>query len=180
MVRVRNFEQRDQHDVMRIWVKGLDQTIDESSWYLSMIFKLAFKRIKARCTAPDGDMANIFKTYCRPGLSQCFVAVDETDEVIGCVIVKRGRGEEISEADRTSKETSIIRMSVDKAHRRRGVGKALLEACEEYSKVENVNTVVLTTANPAGIIFYKSLGFVTESTFFNGVGENMIKRLSER
>jgi len=91
--------------------------------------------------------------------STVFIAEDETPQPLGFATVSRTRhftGEP---------QAYIGELAVDETVEGRGVGKALVHACEAWAREQGLTQLVLETgaANERGRRFYDHLGFREES-----------------
>ena len=101
----------------------------------------------------------------------CFVAVED-DRIVGQVEAKlhapfeSARFQTIAELGGMRGE--INSLGVLTSHRRRGIGKALMEAAEEWLRGRGARVVMLDTflRSPDSVPFYESLGYERVSVIF--------------
>jgi RimJ/RimL family protein N-acetyltransferase len=88
---------------------------------------------------------------------QYFIVAELAGEIVGSGTICR-------EARPTMRHAASLGMSVDAAHRRRGIGRALLQALVDWAREQGLRRVALQvmTRNAAGIALYKKMGFVEE------------------
>ncbi len=60
--------------------------------------------------------------------------------------------------------TWIEEITVDKTHRRKGIGKSLMQSAEEWAKEKDCRLVALATRRAAD--FYKSMSYQESATYF--------------
>ncbi len=60
-------------------------------------------------------------------------------------------------------EAAIFRMAVDPSLRRRGLGRALMDAAHAHAAAHGATIISLETGNEASKKFYASLGYTSES-----------------
>lgn len=180
LVIVRPIEEKDQKDVAQIWHSGLQQTVQHCPWFVRPWIRAAFGRMAKRSFEENGDIgpngSNLVKKW-KNGNRCMFVATfkEHPEKVVGCVGVKRGPNEhddnvkgdkdDINVANPLDDNqiASIWKMSVAETARRRGVGRALLEAAEEWARKQHqpcrIHTMQLVTMNPAAAQFYLQQGY---------------------
>lgn len=90
----------------------------------------------------------------------CFWVAEATDSkiVVGCVGLKRENKDNM-------KEGELVRMSVCKNQRGKGIGQLLIKNLVSYCSKVNINRVVFTTANPDSAKFYSKNGFILYNRF---------------
>lgn len=94
------------------------------------------------------DLANIQDTYLSKG---CFFVAEENQQILGCAGVERT----------SPTDGKLRRMHVQKTHRRKGIGKALLQQIKQWCTENNVKQLYLSTDTrmQQGIAFYQKNGF---------------------
>jgi GNAT superfamily N-acetyltransferase len=113
----------------------------------------------------DADLATVGADW------NCFVAVED-GRIVGQVEAKlhppfeSARFQTIAElADFRGEVNSLGVLS---SHRRRGIGKALMEAAEEWLRGRGARVVILDTflRSPESVPFYESIGYERVSVIF--------------
>jgi N-acetylglutamate synthase-like GNAT family acetyltransferase len=154
MIRTRQFRKEDQEAVVEVYRKGLCSYTNENS--LPEIPQLTSRFVESKC-CPEGDMYDIELSYIAGNdkRSNFFVAEDEAGKIVGCVGVIPS-----TEFD-PNEYLELVRMSVDNNCRGAGVANKLLEALEDWARLQGYNKVNLTTLDgmvPA-VKFYSKNGF---------------------
>ena len=111
---------------------------------------------------PDGDVgpcgSNLVTNWISCNTDRTMLVACLEDKCVGCVCVKVGS--DIQKAEPNSTVASIWRLSVDEAVRRRGYGKALMDAAEEWARKQGCTQMCLETANPtAGKFYTETMGY---------------------
>jgi GNAT superfamily N-acetyltransferase len=87
-----------------------------------------------------------------------WIAVED-DAVVGdlyCILLPLSAGE--------GRELLLYDIGVRQAWRRRGVGRALLEAMEQWMRENGVTDVWVLADNPAAVEFYRACGFSMDAS----------------
>jgi GNAT superfamily N-acetyltransferase len=113
----------------------------------------------------DDDLATVGKDW------NCFVAVED-GRIVGQVEAKlnppfeSARFQTIAELGSVRGEVNSL--GVLSSHRRRGIGKALMEAAEEWLRGRGAHVVILDTflRSPESVPFYDSIGYERVSVIF--------------
>ena len=172
-VSIRPLLPEDSSKVTEIWLKGLQQTIDTSSWIIWPLVSFFMPMLASHATSEDGDFGpngkNLEKhwTKSETGDRAMFVAeltyLDSTSglpatKVVGCCAVKRGLKEsEISPPECT--DYSVFRLSVDEECRGMGVAKKLMDTVEDWAKKNGALKISLNTGNAVAAKFYAKNGY---------------------
>ena len=90
-----------------------------------------------------------------------FVAVDQSQEVIGCVVLVP-----LDEAQQTSQ---LIQMAVKNTYQGKGVGKQLVEVLESFALDKGIHTIECHARQEA-VNFYLKLGYEIYGEPFEEVG----------
>ncbi|WP_347331628.1 GNAT family N-acetyltransferase [Marinimicrobium locisalis] len=120
---------------------------------------------------PGEDIsACIFEGDNDPGTAH-FGAIDEKNNVVGIASVYRKKEPSM----KTENSHQLRAMATDSTCRRKGVGKLLLAAAEEYAKAEG-SSLIWANARSAAIGFYIKAGYSLASNEFNieGVGPHYL------
>jgi GNAT superfamily N-acetyltransferase len=119
----------------------------------------------ARETRRDMTPHALATTWAVPRASAFFVA-ELGGVVVGCVgvlgrhtLYKEALGLGAASAARAAPEASLWRLSVDAAVRRRGVGRALVDAAESWCVAHGFTRVSLVCGNPRSKRAYARLGY---------------------
>jgi N-acetylglutamate synthase-like GNAT family acetyltransferase len=138
IIRVRQFHQDDQLQVIRLYREAmLSYTLENS---IPEIPPLCRKFVEGKC-GPGGDMHDINQYFLQQGPpSNFFVAINDRDEIIGCV------GAIPSSQWNQAEFIELVRMCVANSYRGSGVGNILLKAFEDWAtslgfKKINLNTL---------------------------------------
>ena len=113
----------------------------------------------------DGDMATVGTDW------NCFVALED-GRIVGQVEAKLHAPFESSRfqtmADLGDVRGEVNSLGVLTSHRRRGIGKALMEAAEEWLRGRGARVVTLDTflRSPESVPFYESIGYERISVIF--------------
>jgi RimJ/RimL family protein N-acetyltransferase len=102
------------------------------------------------------EQAHIEKLICAP--DNCLFLVAELGgEIVGIADIGRF-------SRQTERHVASIGLSVDAAHRRQGIGMALMRAILAWARTKELSRIELKvfTRNMAAIALYKKLGFVEE------------------
>jgi GNAT superfamily N-acetyltransferase len=113
----------------------------------------------------DADLATVGMDW------NCFVAVED-DRIVGQVEAKlhppfdSARFQTI--AGLGSARGEVNSLGVLSSHRRRGIGKALMAAAEEWLRGRGASIVILDTflRSPESVPFYESIGYERVSVIF--------------
>lgn len=135
MIKVRNFQKQDQDDAKEIILHGLEDHFGFIDYSLN----------------PDLD--DIEKNYVQKG-HVFVVAFDSTwKEIIGT-------GALLIDAEGSKGE--IVRVSVDKNFRRRGIGKKITQVLIQKAEKKSLSAVIVATEHDwsDALGLYRSLGFV--------------------
>ena len=178
---IRAFQPSDAADVARLWKEGLAQTTDTISWLClpkKLCMCLLLKQMEVSAFGKRGDVGPNGKNLAghwggvqADDLSSCklmLVAVDtrNNDAVVGCCGVTRGTDEKKDVVDKAETDVfSIWRLSVSAEARGRGLGRRLMNACEEAARLRGGKKMELYTGNPAASKFYLKLGYKKTSAF---------------
>lgn len=117
--------------------------------------------------SPDGDAIVALEraTQDRP-LTLGAVLREADPDVAGAVLVAREDGAVVgmASARRLGDEAHVIRLAVDPAHRRRGVGRALLDGLVAWAADVGAPTLLLEVraGNTAALALYAGAGFVVD------------------
>ena len=170
-INIRSFEERDSATVTRIWVDGLEQTVQAASLFTRPLWRRLMMNLANQATSIDGDMGpngiNLNKVWGNNNNENddriMFVAERNdgiTNEIIGVCCIKRGEHE--NDIPPTGYPIySIWRMSVDDRVRRCKVGSLLMLKAEEWAKSKGGKKITLMTGNSMASKFYQSLGYKT-------------------
>jgi GNAT superfamily N-acetyltransferase len=113
----------------------------------------------------DGDMATVGTDW------NCFLALED-GRIVGQVEAKLHAPFESSRfqtmADLGDVRGEVNSLGVLTSHRRRGIGKALMEAAEEWLRGRGARVVTLDTflRSPESVPFYESIGYERISVIF--------------
>ena len=184
----------DGADCCRIWIAGLEQTCEQSNFIMRPIFRSAFAGMARKMTSPDGDFGvdgeNIERNYFadhsdrimmvavltttadspsgESGGNSASVTVSVSGRVVGCLCVKRGTSESLSEIAHESETVfTVNRVSVDASARNLKVGTKLMNEAEKWAKARGATKMSLHTGNPIASKFYVKLNY--EKIGFFGV-----------
>jgi ribosomal protein S18 acetylase RimI-like enzyme len=113
----------------------------------------------------DADLATVGEGW------NCFVAVED-GRIVGQVEAKlhppfeSARFQTIAELERPRGEVNSL--GVLTSHRRRGIGKALMDAAESWLRERGARVVILDTflRSPESVPFYESIGYERVSIIF--------------
>ena len=155
---IRPFAPGDSAAVAAIWVDGLWQTVDSTSGIMLIVMRQAMARLERSATAPEGDVgpdgANLAAHWLsHDGRRMLVAAMVDSDVVVGCCGVMRGMDEKKS-APAGCDVCSVWRVSVAENARRRGVATALMNAAEDWARMEGSSRMRLVTGNPIAATFY--------------------------
>ena len=185
VVTVRRYKPDDGPIVAKIWLDGLQQTIDESWWIFQGLFRYLFDIESKKVLSNDGDIGpdgvNIQEFWIDQQNSEFLVATIN-DKVVGCVGLKvgttsleKGNEKEDNTTSSIDKElVSVWRLSVDENFRRMGAASKLMEACHDWAKGQGAKQMTLNTGNPVASKFYLKLGYEYETWYSIGT---LIKNL---
>jgi GNAT superfamily N-acetyltransferase len=185
-VEIRPLRAHDACQAAKIWVSGLQQTIDhiedlKRKEEIARFFKQSAEQecSKGGCVGPNGEGLVEFWCYKTTAAANCrrmFVAVRE-DKVLGLVGVKRGMDyRKFPATDDDDYGTfSIWKMSV--LERRSGIGRKLIWAVEDWVRQQDdTQKIRLYTGNPIAAMFYVSMGYsVFEMKEHYGVYEKVLQ-----
>jgi len=160
--------------ICRIWCGGLDQTTEACQWNISKyLVSHMMDKLKEHATSNEGDVgpdgSNLEKHWMDKSdramlVAECTDDVDNGDtdviskrRIVGCCGVKIGTSE--SEVGPEVDVGSVWRVSVDKAARSKGVGKALMNKAESWISEKRCTKMQLVTGNRIAANFYKSIGY---------------------
>lgn len=109
--------------------------------------------IENACFETDRLSRRNFQWMLSKGNAQLFVALDVSEWVVGYLIILFHRGTSLAR---------IYSMAVDQAHRRRGIGRLLMEAADEAAKQYNCaySRLEVRKDNLGAIQFYKKLHYL--------------------
>ncbi|KAL4499156.1 hypothetical protein ABPG72_017058 [Tetrahymena utriculariae] len=137
--------------------------------------KLAKQAVHYSESIAENDLDDIKGTYLSQDDKNFWVAVDEYDNVCGCVSLSNQMpmetqyhlGKYIKENDGI-KVAEVKRMVVNPNYRRRGIGIKLCNEAINFAKQKNFRAIVNTTVtlNQPLIGLYKKAGFFKVSSFF--------------
>lgn len=163
---IRPLQPQDAAQAAKIWVDGLQQTIDQvedgkRKGEISKFFKESVNKecTEGGCVGPFGEGLVDFWN-CDSNCCCMFVAMRDAT-VLGLVGVKRGMDYTKFPAagDDDYQTFSIWKMSV--AERRTGVGRKLMQTAEDWVRQRaDSQKIRLFTGNPIAAKFYLSVGFV--------------------
>jgi GNAT superfamily N-acetyltransferase len=152
--------------VAKIWEHGLQQTIDSSWWIVRPLMRYSFDQLVFKTLGVNGDVgpkgSNLIENWVLPTDRNFFVAVEASSQtVIGCVGVRTHNCDvKSNNSDSVRMMAEVERLSVDSSFRRMGVARNLMEKVHEWGRQQNCDIVLLNSANPKAIEFYKSIGYV--------------------
>ena len=173
-IHIRLFEVRDAPSVTRIWVDGLEQTVQAASVFTRPLWRLLMEKLADHATSPNGDMgpdgANLDRFWGSNGEGErddrAIYIAESRDRVTGVVAVvgvccvKRGEDEkDIPPAGYPV--FSIWRMSVDERVRGTKIGTRLMSAAEDWARGKGGGKMTLITGNSIASKFYRSIGYKT-------------------
>jgi GNAT superfamily N-acetyltransferase len=105
-----------------------------------------------------------FKKECNDPCNALFVALTETNEVVGCIALSKY--DHRIEAFHTyyptdAKIAEVARCYVDEHHRRQGIGAMLFEHASTFAQACDYETLYLHTHYflPGGFSFWRAMGF---------------------
>merc|ERR1711963_742471 len=130
----------DAKQVHDIWINGLEQTVQAKWWLFRPIWKFFFHTMARNATKSNGDVGpngqNLFSYWCEDNKNKCLLVCEnhglgedlENGNIVGCIAVIRGTNSR-NNAIVNKEDTvfSIWKMSVMDKHRRRGIGRKLLD-----------------------------------------------------
>lgn len=161
---VRPIKAGDAAAVAQIWRDGLAQTAEGLEEPMRSKMLQGMEEYGANAMREDGDVGpngcKLMEFWGKEGCVMLVVCLPENpNEVVGAVGVKQGLTYDNVEPD--SKEASIWRMSVSSKVRRRGLGRALMKAADEYAQAKfGCTKMGLLTANDIAAKFYtEKVGF---------------------
>lgn len=173
-VNIRLFEVRDAPSVTRIWVNGLEQTVQAASVFTRPLWRWLMATLANHAISIDGDMgpdgANLHRFWGSNGDKEredraMFIA-ESRDGITGAVIVvgvccvKRGEDEKVI-PQAGYPVFSIWRMSVDERFRGFKIGTRLMCTAEEWARSKGGKRITLITGNSIASKFYQSIGYKT-------------------
>jgi ribosomal protein S18 acetylase RimI-like enzyme len=183
---VRQIESRDASQAAKVWVDGLQQTIDSAPPEKRDKYAKYFKAsVEKECSegervGPNGK--GLLSFYNNRNQDCCMFVAVRNDVVLGLVGVKRGMHYSEFPNDEESEDYSLFsiwKLSVASSGRRLGIGEKLMNAAEEWVKhQEGSKKIRLYTGNPVAAKFYTSdkLGFTEiEKTDHYGIYEKEIR-----
>ena len=155
---IRPFAPGDSAAVAAIWVDGLRQTVDSNGGPMFLLMGQAMAHLERTATAPDGDVgpdgSNLESHWLhRDDRRMLVAATADHDVVVGCCGVIRGTDEKRS-APAGCDACSVWRVSVAATARRGGVATSLMNAAEDWARMEGARRMLLVTGNPIAATFY--------------------------
>ena len=171
-IRVRPMIPNDAPHICQIWCDGLDQTTEACKWNISKyLVSHMMDKLKEHATSAEGDVgpdgSNLVKHWMDKSdrlmlVAECNGYATSTisttkQQIVGCCGVKVGTSE--SDEGPESDIGSVWRVSVDKAARNKGVGKALMTRAESWIADKSCTKMQLVTGNRIAANFYKSIGY---------------------
>ena len=148
---------------------------------LAALHFITYKAISSLCDheCEAGDMRDIRASWQQPGVSEFYVAVDQSGAVLGCVAVRKGHWREEFEKHSTAaappavKELdaeccSVWKVSTASSARGSGIAKALMARAEDWAKSQGARRMVLVTASPGAKAFYARQGYALDGGSASG------------
>ena len=173
-IHIRHFQSdTDAMAVCKIWVNGLEQTVNAKWWPTQPLWRFLFARMAKKAIKDNGDVGpdgkNLFTHWCEDKDNRCLLVAEKNSiasdvvtqsEVVGCIAVVRGTSNEVTAKVSSNEETfSVWKMSVADEFRRSGIGGKLLKAGEEWAVEHGCQQLRMITANPVASRFYQSHGY---------------------
>jgi ribosomal protein S18 acetylase RimI-like enzyme len=132
---IRPFAPGDSAAMAAIWEDGLLQTVDSTGGLMSTIMRPTMARLERSATAPGANLAVHWHSH--NGRRMVVSAMGDSDVVVGCCRVMRGMDEKKS-APAGCDVCSMWHVSTAENARRRGVATALMNAAEDWARMEGV------------------------------------------
>ena len=167
-IQVIPFEARHQREVQELFKAGLTTSYKHKSKTIQMCQQWF---VNSKLSPEGGDMADIATTFKSDGENSCrhfWVAVDASDRVVGHVglIPSTYSADTPSIYDESKSITpqtvgELVRMSVHKDTRGKGVGRKLCAALEAYAAGKGMKRVVLSTLSEMDMAvgLYRKCGY---------------------
>lgn len=155
---VRPLKAGDAATVAQIWREGLAQTAEGLEEPMRSKMLKGMEEYGAKALSENGDVGpngcKLTEFWGKEGCVMLVVCLSgNPNEAVGAVGVKQGLTYDTVEPD--SKEASIWRMSVSSNVQRRGLGRALMKAADEYAQAKfGCTKMGLWTANDIAAKFY--------------------------
>lgn len=130
-IQIRQFEQKDQDQVVALFIRGLTSYGIEGSSIRFLQAWFCNERLKE-----GGDMTDIFSYYVKDETKNFWVAFDSEDDnhtIIGLVGAFQTVGE-----DKEEKVTELVRMSVSSEIQSKGIGSMLCKGKNDMKKISYI------------------------------------------